>query len=235
MEVVMPYKVRNATMLALLTMVLPGFAKVPRDSQAGGSALTGRWSIQVRAEGRVRLQLQSCEGRASVSSQLALQQFQGLTEAQLTSTAAVNFQLVREAGTFTLSGEFRERVGAGQWTFNVAPAFSTLLRQHNYEQPTNAELFALAASDVDGAYIVSLRSAGYDAISLNELAALKSNGVTAEYITSLGAAGYTKLTAAQLIALRTNGVDREFIEGLESRGQKHLTVQRLLGLRTNGF
>jgi hypothetical protein len=219
-------------------MVLPGFAKVPADGQAGTSAMTGQWTIQLQREGRVRLQLQSCDKetrRASVSSQLALTEFQGLTEAQLVSTAPVNFQLVREAGTFSFSGAFRERAGTGEWAFNVAPAFITLLRQHGYAQPTSAELFALASSDVDAAYIASLRSAGYTTISLNELTALKSNGVTADYIKLLGDEGYTKLTAAQLIALRTNGVDREFIDRLESHGQKNLTVQRLLSLRTNGF
>jgi len=225
-------------MLALLTMVLPGFAMVSRSSQAGRSGMTGQWSIQAQRDGRARLQMQLTDkatGLASFSTHLALTQLQGLTEEQLTSTAAVDFQLVREAGTFSLSGAFRERAGTGQWTFNAAPAFITLLRQQGYEQPTNAELFALAASDIDAAYIVSLRSAGYDALSLNELVALKSNGVTADYIKSLDNAGYKKLTAAQLVALRTNGVDREFIERLEKRGQKNLTVDRLLSLRTNGF
>ena len=234
----MPSKSRNATMFALLTMVLPGFAKVPRGNQADPSAMTGQWSIQVLREGFVRLQLQSGDkgkGRASVSSQLPLTQFQGLTEEQVGSSAAVNFQLVREAGTFSFSGSFRGRTGTGQWTFNVAPTFLALLRQHGYEQPTNEQLFALASSDVHESYIAELEGEGYEKLPLNQLVALYSNGVNVAYIKSLGEAGYKALTVPQLIALRSNGVDREFIESLEKRGQKNLTVERLLSLRTNGF
>lgn len=171
--------------------------------------MTGQWCIQDRRDGRVRLQLHAnarSNGLASVSVQLALTQFEGLTEEQLGSNERVNFQLVREAGTFDFSGSFRKRAGTGEWTLNPAPAFLALLGGYGYVQPTARELFALTASDVNAAYIASIRSAGYNAISLKEL-----------------------------VALRSNGVDREFIEQVQQRGQTNLSAIRLLSLRTNGF
>ena len=171
--------------------------------------MMGQWSIQDRRDGCVRLQLHAnarSNGLASVSTQLALTQFQGLTEEHLASNGRVSFQLVREAGTFSFSGSFRKRAGTGEWTLNPAPAFLTLLIEYGYAQPTGRELFALAASDVNAAYVASIRSAGYNAISLREL-----------------------------VALRSNGVDREYIEHLQRRGQKNLSATRLLSLRTNGF
>ena len=200
--------------------------------------MTGYWFIQDRRDGRVRLQLRAGDtekGRASVSTQLALAQFQGLTQEQIASRQCINFQLVREAGTFSFSGSFRKRLGKGEWTFNPVQAFLALLYEYGYEQPTNEQLFALAASDVRGSYIVELDREGYRKVPFSQLVALYSNGVSLPYIKSLGDAGYKGLSAPQLIALRTNGVDREFIERLERVGQKNLTVQSLLSLRTNGF
>ena len=171
--------------------------------------MMGQWSIQDRCNGRVRLQLHAnarSNGLASVSAQLALTEFQGLTEEQLGSSERVNFQLVREAGTFSFSGSFRKRAGTGEWTLNPAPDFLALLHEYGYAEPTNRDLFALTASDVNAAYIASIRAAGYHSISLKEL-----------------------------VALRSNGVDREFIEQLQKRGQKNLSAIRLLSLRTNGF
>jgi hypothetical protein len=196
--------------------------------------MTGQWSIEGRRDDRLWLELHKDRPEAWFSAHLPLTQFQGLTEELLVSSARVSFQLVREAGTFTFSGSFHDRAGTGEWTFNAAPAFLALLRRHGYELPTNEQLFSLAVSDVNAAYIDGLRSAGYDAISLNGIIALKSNGVTVPYIESLGDAGYRRLTASQLIALRTNRVDGEFIKRVEKRGRKNLTVGRLLSLRTNG-
>ena len=201
----MSFTIRKTTMLALLTMALFGFAKV--SAQTGTSGMTGKWSIEWRRDGRVRLQLQSsAKGLASVSSHVALAQFQGLTEAQLAASADVRFQLVREAGTFTFSGSFGGGSGTGQWTFNAAPVFLAVLRQHGYEQPTNQQLFALASSDVRGSYIAELEREGYQ-----------------------------KIPHSEVVALYSNGVDREFIERMKNHGQKNLTVERLLSLRTNGF
>ena len=200
--------------------------------------MTGQWFIQDRRDGRVRLQLRAGDkayGIASVSTYLALTHFQGLTEEQLVSSAAANFQLAREAGTFSFSGSFRRRAGTGHWTFNAAPAFLALLRDYGHAPPTNRELFALAASDVRGSYIEELEREGYRKVPVSQIVALYTNGVTLPYIKSLGDAGYKKLTGSQLIALRTNGVDREFIERLEAHGQKNLSVASLLSLRTNGF
>jgi len=234
---------------------------------AGTSGMTGKWSIQGRRDGRIRLQLQPSANAvefASFSTQLALTELQGLTEEQLVSSARAKFQLVRAAGTFAFSGAFRARVGKGEWAFNAATAFIAVLREHGYTRPTNEQLFALAASDVNAAYLESWRSADYKAIALDELVALSSNGVTADdarafrellsgyistrqlialktngvgvpYINSLAEVGYKRLSALQLIALRTNGVDREFIDSAAERGHRNLTVTRLLSLRTNGF
>src|ERR1043165_1639092 len=146
--------IRKTTMLVLLTMALFGFAKVSGNGQTGVCGMTGKRPIERRRDGRVWLQLQlNGKGLASVSTQIALAQFQGLTEAQLTSSANVTFQLEREAGTFSFSGSFRGRSGTGQWTFAAAPGFLALLREHGYGQPTNEQLFALASSDVRGSYI----------------------------------------------------------------------------------
>jgi hypothetical protein len=227
----MSFKFGNAILLVSLVMALLSFVKAVKTD------MTGQWSIQAQFDGRLRLQLQYGEkrkSRASVSTHIALTQFQGLTQEQVfASTSRINFSLAREAGTIMFSGSFHDGKGTGEWTLKADPAFLSLLRQHGYEQPTNGELYALAASDVRGSYITDLEDAGYPKLPVSQLIALYTNEVTAAYIKSLQDAGYKGLTAAQLIALRTNGVTRDFIERLEKRVQKNLTPEGLLSLRTN--
>jgi hypothetical protein len=232
----MSSKVRDVTMLGLLTMVL-GFAKVPHSGQVAPADMTGEWTIQAQREGRVRLQLRRSEkgkDRASVSIHVGLPQFQSLTEEQVFSNAAtVNFRLVREAGTFTFSGSFHKGAGTGQWTFKAEQTFVSLLRKHGYQQPTSEELYALAIGDVRGSYIADLERESYSNLPISQLVSLYTNGVGVDYIAGLRSAGYTAISPNELVALRSNGVtmnDARVLQGLVSGD---LPAQQLIALKSN--
>jgi len=271
----MSSRLGNVIILASLAVVLFSISKTAqhegengRSSRVAQAQMTGQWSIEgQRGVDNVRLQLErrDTEGdRESISVHLDLTRLQGLTPEQVYSGASrVDFQLVREAGTFTFSGSFREGRGAGQWTFNINPAFAVELRKHGYERVTEEELYALALSDVGTAYISELEQAGYRKLTVSQLVAFYTNDVRADYIASLGSVGYTELfpnelvalrsngitandarifgelvsgdiPAKQLIALKSNGVTEAYIKSLQEVGYKRLTAGQLIALRTNG-
>lgn len=260
-----------AALVGPIVLILLNVSAVsPRDNRGQGNIaigpnpISGSWIIVVPAgTDKARLQLEWQQEKGA-SVHVLLMQLQGLSATQVHSSGApVNFQLVREAGTFTFTGSFRRGTGTGEWTFKGNLAFVDELRKHGYEQTTEAELYALALSDVGTAYISELERAGYRKLTVSQLVSLYTNDVRADYIISLGSAGYSGLppnvlvalrsngitanetsvfkqlisgviTSGQLIALKSNGVTDGYIKSLLDAGYKQLTARQLIALRANG-
>jgi SHOCT-like domain len=70
---------------------------------------------------------------------------------------------------------------------------------------TKEQLAALAAYDVDEAYIQALREAGLRDLTVKQLISLKNYEVEADEIKVMRAAGFTELTVEHLIFLKEHG------------------------------
>jgi hypothetical protein len=70
---------------------------------------------------------------------------------------------------------------------------------------TKEQLAALAAYDVDEAYIQALQEAGVRDLTVKQLISLKNYEVEADEIIVMRAAGFTDLTVEQLISLKEHG------------------------------
>lgn len=70
---------------------------------------------------------------------------------------------------------------------------------------TKEQLAALAAYDVDEAYIKALQEAGLRDLTVKQLISLKNYEVEADEIKVMRAAGFTDLTVEQLISLKEHG------------------------------
>ena len=77
-----------------------------------------------------------------------------------------------------------------------APEFATF---------TKEQLAALAAYEVDEAYIQALQEAGLRHLTVKQLISLKNYEVEADEIKVMRAAGFTDLTVEQLIYLKEQG------------------------------
>ena len=73
----------------------------------------------------------------------------GLSIAQATgSGAAVNFQIVRDAGTLNCEGWFKNGSGSGHFTFTPNQSFANEMRSLGYQNMTDETLFSMAVHDI---------------------------------------------------------------------------------------
>jgi hypothetical protein len=96
---------------------------------------------------------------------------------------------------------------------------------------TKEQLAALAAYEVDEAYIQALQEAGLRHLTVKQLISLKTYEVEADDVRALREVGFTDLTVEHLIALKNYEVDAEYIRALREVGFTDLTVKQLISLK----
>jgi hypothetical protein len=198
-------------------------------------AYTGQWIIEpARQANFLHLTLTySSEkhggGQSMDSFSLSPEQLRGLTAAQMSSAGVnVQFQLVRDAGTFNCEGWFKSGSGSGHFVFASNPAFVAELRKRSYEAPSEAQLFKLAMSDMGIAFLDELQAQGYERPTLDQLVRMGDHGVSLEYVRALKAQGYTVQSVDLLTRMVDHGVSISFIKELEALGYKRLPVDTLI-------
>jgi hypothetical protein len=264
------FKLRMIAVLSLSALTLFTVPASPHFNGKGGrpvadgfEQISGGWEIEAAGNDKIRLRMHRRDND-SVSLQIPLARLQGLNSAQVNTDAPqANFRLVRDAGTFTFTGLFKDGKGTGTWRFKGNAAFADELRKHGYGQVTHEDLCVLALSDVGMAYIGDLEQAGYNKLTISQLVGLYTNDVSTDYIAGVGSVGYKELSpsdlvslrsngitaedagtlsklvagyipAMQLIALKSNGVTETYIRSLEGAGYKNMSARQLIALRTNG-
>ncbi len=230
------YAIRLSAIVAvtiLLTSYVPTFQTRAQDSY------TGQWIIEP-ARGTSSLQLTltySAEksgskwGRGSsiTSFGIAPEQLRGLTQAQMMAAGSnVQFQLVRDAGTFNCEGWFKGGKGSGHFVFASNAAFVSELRKRNYQSPTEAQLFSMAMNDVGVAFIEELRAQGYERPTLDQLVRMGDHGVSLEYVRELKAQGYSVQSVELVTRMVDHGVSLSFIKEMDGLGYKRLPVETLI-------
>lgn len=196
---------------------------------AAGTAmaeLDGAWtaSMEDKAPGKIHMNMN--RGRHhNFGHTMALADFTGLSEAQIraTSSTPVRFQLVREAGTVSYEGSFREGHGAGQFTFTGNGNYANTLRSMGLKldlkgnQSEEAELFTLAVLDVSTAYIRSMRAEGFD-VPLDKYLSMRIFNVTPEYVREMRGLGYRNIDADELITTKIHKVTPDYIRKMRAAG-----------------
>lgn len=198
-------------------------------------AYTGQWIIEPsRQAGWLHLTLtysneKRGRGQSITSFKLAPDGLRGLSQAQMMSAGTnVQFQLVRDAGTFNCEGWFKEGRGSGHFVFAANPAFTAELRRRNYEAPSDAQMFRLAMSDLSIAFLDELQAQGYERPSLDQLVRMGDHGVSLDYVRALKAQGYSVQSTDLLTRMVDHGVSISFIKELESLGYRRLPVETLI-------
>src|SRR5262249_3263454 len=117
----------RTTLTALISFVVVGCLFQTRAQDAH----SGQWIIDTtRGSNRYQLTLNYPSnkrgfGNNITSFNLSPDRLQGLTSAQIMSTGApVQFQIVRDAGTFNCEGYFKEGKGSGTFVLVPNPAFA---------------------------------------------------------------------------------------------------------------
>jgi hypothetical protein len=198
-------------------------------------AYTGQWIIEpAREASLLHLTLtysseRRGRGQSLTSFSLSPDQLRGLTPAQMASAGSnVQFQVVRDAGTFNCEGWFKDGRGSGHFVFASNAAFVAELRRRSYAAPSEAQLFSLAMDDVGIALIDELQAQGYERPTLDQLVRMGDHGVSLEYVRALKAQGYNVQSIDLLTRMVDHGVSTSFIKELDALGYKQLPVETLV-------
>ena len=202
------------------------------------AASEGTWSAELRSNGTLQLQMRY--GGSNHSSPFPLEKFQGLTRAaiQATTIQPLTFRLVRDAGTFTFEGSFKEGEGAGHFSFAPDPTFYAELEKLGVEIPAkksrdDSELLSLAIFDVSREMVRELNALGFESLSLDELITMRIHGASPQYIRDLKALGFEGLSVDELVALRIHGATPDYIRQMNAEGFQ-FDADELVSMRIHG-
>lgn len=233
-----PLAAARAVLIALSAFVFAGAGNVAHAAQAQNS-ITGQWTAEVSRQTPGEIQLtfhrRSEAGGFNMSgARFPLADMQGLNaEAIFSARADVNFNVVRQAGTFACEGYFREGKGAGFWTFMPSRSFASAMRERGYDALTDEDLLKAALHKLTTDYIQDLKSAGYDRLEFKELLRALSHGVTGEFIRELNSAGYQNLTMKELVRARNHNIGGRYIDEVRAMGFDKQPLEKLIRLRNH--
>jgi len=196
------------------------FESVLLSSAYTQDAVEGRWKGEIgfsKMSLSLKSSMRSDEGRwdMSFSEDILRKEFKGL-EAAMKGAAGAEFELPREAGTFTFKGEFRNDRGSGDFKFTVNPDFSKNMKALGYNKIAVDRIFHLAISDVGTAFVKELQAAGYNKLSIDQLVQMVIHGVTPAFIKEMSELGYKNLSIDQFVQLRIHGVDADYVREMNA-------------------
>jgi hypothetical protein len=194
----------------------------------------GTWEIRP-SETKGMVQLRLVELRSSSSTNVPIEQLQGLSSAQLTGAGGpVTFRVKRDAGTFTFEGVLRNGVGAGTFSFAPDANFPAELAKRGFARPSGPEQYQLARHDIGFAFLDELTRQGYAKPQTADLVRAGQHGVQTTYLREMGALGYRLGSLDPLITLRDHGVSPNYIRELADLGYKGLAADDLRQARDHG-
>jgi len=210
-------------------------------SIAAQNTITGQWTAELNRDKPGEIQLtyhrrSEAGGFSMMGGKVALGELQGLTaEAAWSARANVNFNVVRQAGTFACEGYFREGKGAGFWTFMPSQSFVSAMRERGYDNLTGEDLLRAALHKLTTNLIEDLRSAGYDKLEFKQLLRASSHNVTPEFIREMQSAGYQGLSIEELIRARNHNIDSRYVREVRAMGFDKQPLEKLIRLRNHGI
>jgi hypothetical protein len=158
-------------------------------------------------------------------------EFSGFSLEDLAHNGAhLNAEFHAEAGKIRCSGEVRDSVLYGEFSFHPDPAFVEHMRQLGFTGLTSRNLEVYAIFQVETSWLKSLQTAGVQGITTDNIVALRIFHVDAEYVQSLADLGYPTASAQELIAMRVHGVSPAEIKEIQALGL-HPTAEELVQMR----
>jgi hypothetical protein len=201
-------------------------------------ALHGQWSLdRSRDSDRVHLgfRQQSRHGNSNWGRTLPAAQFEGLAAGALErDDEAVEFRLVRDAGTFHCRGSIAKGRGAGTFELSLDPDFARELERRGIGRPTEAEQARMAFADAGFDLLDALREEKYPTPKVAMLVRMADHGVNAEYVRGMAEADFRLGSLETLTEARDHGVTPSFVRGLGELGFRDLSYEQVKNARDHG-
>lgn len=174
---------------------------------------------------------------------------------------AVEFKLVREAGTMTFKGTFDGQQGFGRFHFepdhgffeavtkmgvedmdenrqqsffqlNIKKEYIVMLQRNGFTPIGQRDLISLSARKIDESFLKYWKNSGVvDATLPRNLLSLKSQHIDAEYVEDLKKAGYTNLTVQQLIRLKYQHIDGNYVRSMSAGSPAAISPEELVSYK----
>ncbi len=196
--------------LAMLLAVVPATAMA---QEISGTWETRRWDGE-RGDGKIQMNLRVDRGRGDSNNgfSIALSRLEGLSATVANGTASdVSFRMVREAGTVTFDGDFRNGRGTGFFTFVPDAAYASAMDNLGYGGLSAERVYQFALHDVTTEYVRGLQDLGYEGLSEEDLNRFAIHGVRLDYIRGMNDLGYRAISAKDLVRMRIHGVTIDFV------------------------
>ena len=202
---------------------------------------TGEWTAELnrKKSGEVQMTFHRSSEKSGfnmTSDSISLGELQGLSAENISSAKAdVNFNIAREAGTFSCEGIFRDGKGAGFWTFTANASFVSAMRGRGYDNLTDEDLLKAALHNLTTKTIEDLKSVGYERLKFNQLLRASSHDITPKFIREVQAAGFEGLTIEQIIRARNHDINSEYIKQVQAMGFDKQPLETVIRLRNHGI
>ena len=132
-------------------------------------------------------------------------EFEAVPAAEFRTTAAsgaIDFRLVREAGTFHLQGHFDGGRGSGHWSLAPDPDFLTGMRDRGHGELSPEDMYSAAIADLTLKLVDDLKSEGYADLRFHDLFEAAAFGITPDFIRTVKAGGEAQPSFERLVEIR---------------------------------
>lgn len=191
----------------------------------------GRWKARP-VENGVRLELRAggLPWQSRTDFTLGFHELAGLSPESLAADAALEFRLVRDAGSIEFEGAGGRRP-AGRYRFTPDPEFVGRLSDADVDAD-DGDLFRLVVHDVSGTLVEQLQQLGYRRIRAHELLRLAVHGVDASYVEGMQVLE-ERPTFGEIVRLHVHGIDPEQVASYVEAGFPGLSVEQVIRLKVH--
>jgi len=232
-------------MRILLTAALLMFQAASGAAQPQPTDIRGTWTAEIHT-GKVFLQTRTTpppdwnrsgdwRGDWSMGQTMPVEEISGLANDDQLTSAAIRFELRREAGTLAFEGAFRDGRGAGLFTFAPRAEFTAEMKRLGYTDDLPAwRRYQMAVQDVGPRYINALKSEGFVKLTLDEITRSRNHGVTLDYIKAMKAEGYKAATIEDLVRTKDHGVTPQYVQEMRKAGFTSASIEDLVRAKDHG-
>jgi hypothetical protein len=225
----------------VLALILFAFGVAPATvtrAQSARAPINGEWRIEFTRKDPNEVQLTMIFGAGPKSQNwgngIQIGQVQGLSRDYATGGVAnVAMRIVRDAGTFELSGSFRDGKGSGRFTLTPNESFFSELATRGYTNLSDNNVFSAAMSGLKISSIDELKAAGYNQLTFDNLIESALFKITAASIADLRSAGFDDLPFNKLVEASIFKVDSAFARQAENLGFGKQPFNKLVELRVH--
>lgn len=210
--------------LSLAILLCLGISLAVGAQDRPGDPTEGTWTLRPDEEvGQVHLRL-DLDDEGTVEFDLPWDHIE---------RAGTTFVIRREAGTYTLRGDMKQRRGQGSFRFTPNEAYREGLRSRGLRLDDPCQLLVLAAYESSLDHVDSLQRQGIRLTSGDDLVQVAIFDVSPVLVGQLRGAGLDDLTLEDLVQARIFDIDAAFLASLHELEVGPFSMDEVVALRVH--